>query len=413
MAKFLAAALAFAGALLLTPVASAQTISAPLRVATGDAFTVNVAYTQSSEIADEPIEVTMHYLYAVHVLDAEQRLWRFTPISISYDIPDMPGFDSEEARNINWPAMSEMMSALMRIGTDVGFECRVDEYGRCMDMTNWPFWSARIENLVLAFDSAARMMPTRAQSAEELPTIVPTPPMVVPPAPAPRRTKNIESAVSEEAGMVEVEAAEPPFDWERARGPVLQGIARMIDGVDSRDAASSMSGVYLPAFVQGRTLTRRETVNFVDEYEMPFGAPALRFNASLTLDRIDRRTNTATVVRRASLDEASVRAALSSMTSFASDAFLTPLAAEFGEEGQNMPSGEALGDMLNSMLNGLTYEETTRGVIDLSTGMARETTTEFTASVRVVAEEEPMQMRGRIVTRVTPGAPAAPRLPRG
>src|SRR5690606_7791321 len=121
MAKFLAAALAFAGALLLTPVASAQTISAPLRVATGDAFTVNVAYTQSSEIADEPIEVTMHYLYAVHVLDAEQRLWRFTPISISYDIPDMPGFDSEEARNIHWPAMSEMMSALMRIGTDVGF----------------------------------------------------------------------------------------------------------------------------------------------------------------------------------------------------------------------------------------------------------------------------------------------------
>ena len=44
--------------------------------------------------------------------------------------------------------------------------------------------------------------------------------------------------------------------------------------------------------------------------------------------------------------------------------------------------------MLNSMLNGLTYEETTRGVIDLSTGMARETTTEFTASVRVVAEED-------------------------
>ncbi len=412
MAKFLAAALAFAGVLLLTPVASAQTISAPLRVATGDAFTVNVAYTQSSEIADEPIEVTMHYLYAVHVLDADQRLWRFTPISISYDIPEMPGLD-EETRNINWPAMSEMMSAMMRIGTDVGFECRVDEYGRCMEMTNWPFWSARIENLVLAFDSAARMMPPRVQSAEEMPTIVPTPPIAVPSPPTPRRPKNIESAISEEPGMVEVDAAEAPFDWERARGPVLQGIARMIDGFDSRDAASSMTGVYLPAFVQGRTLTRRETVNFVDEYEMPFGAPALRFNASLTLDRIDRRNNTATVVRRASLDEASVRAALSSMTSFASDAFLTPLAAEFGEEGQNMPNGEALGDMLNSMLSGLTYEETTRGVIDLGTGMARETTTDFTASVRVVAEQEPVQMRGRIVTRVTPGAPAAPRLPRG
>lgn len=410
-------ALACVGALgltlMLAPMTAAQTVSAPLRVATGDAFTLDLDYTQSMEIQDEPIRMTMRYRFAIDVLDAEQRLWRFTPVSIAYDSIDMPGFAEADAVNVNWPAMSEMMSALIRIGTDVGFECRVDEYGRCIEMTNWPFWSARIENLVLAFDAAARMMPTPAATTDA-PLIVPTP---VPPMPAPpptRRAKSItDAAGDEEEAATGPGLAETSMDWERVRGPVLQGIGRLIDGFDSRDAASSMAGFYLPAFVQGRTLTRRETLTYVDEYEMPFGAPALRFNTALTLERVDRRNNTATVLRRASLDEASLRSALSSMTAFASDAFMTPLAAEFGDAAQNMPSGEALGDMLNSMLSGLAYDETTRGVIDLDTGLARETTTDFTVAMRVVAQEAPIEVRGRIVSRVTRGAPAAPRLPRG
>lgn len=399
MQRFSVGALVLVCAVLCTPPVTAQTINAPLRVQNGDAFTVDVVYTQSTEIGEQPVDVTMNYTYAMHVVDAAEGHWRFVPISIGYEMPNVPGIDAE-AVDINWPAMSDMMSAMMRIGTDVGFDCRVDGYGRCIEMTNWPFWSTRLENLVIAFDGVARMMPESSEGEE-----------AVLPVPAPPHRPKSAGDVDADVETLSPGAA-PPMNWERVRIPVLQGVARLIDGFDTRDAGAAMAGIYLPAFVQGRTLTRREAVSFVDEYDMPFGAPPLRYNASLTLDRIDRRANTAMVTRRATLDEESVRTSLASMTSFASEAFLTPLAAELGEEGQQMPTGEALGEMLNAMLSDLAYEETTRGVIDLSTGMARETTTDYTVSVRVVAEQEPVTMHGRIVTRVTAGAPDMPRLPR-
>jgi len=251
-------------------------------------------------------------------------------------------------------------------------------------MTNWPLWSARIENTALALDAAARMYPGGGAAA---------------------------TADDNEGPKVDGEAGSSTPTWEQMRGPVMRGVARVIDSIDSRDAAASMASVYFPAYLQGRTLTRREIVQSVDEYEMPFGAPPLRYATTLRLDSIDRRANTATVTRRSSLDQASGRAAISAMTEFLSEALIEPLSREM-PGGQPPPDRSALAEMVNSMLTEFSYEDTTRGVIDMTTGFARETVTDYTMSARVAASDQPMVTRGRVVTRVSAGAPQTPRLPR-
>ncbi len=72
--------------------------------------------------------------------------------------------------------------------------------------------------------------------------------------------------------------------------------------------------------------------------------------------------------------------------------------------------------MLRSLLDTVDfrYQETGTGVVDLATGMVRETTTDFVISVAPKdGEGEPFEMSGRTIMRVTPGAPNVPRLPRG
>lgn len=388
-------ALAVIAVLFVAPPAAAQTVGVPLQMRTGDMFTVSVEYTQTAEIGGEDLNATMSYVYSVQVLDAETRLWRFMPISVAYEMPEMPGIEAQAA-NINWVAASDVMSAMMRIATDVGFECRVDEHGRCNEMTNWPFWSARVENMALAFDGIARMMPT--------------PPSAL--APAAAETPAGPHPKGGEQALMQANAPPRTPTWEEVRVPVLQGVARLIDSIDARDAAAALSSAYYPATVQGRTLTRRQTVPFTEAFEMPFGAPALQFSGTLRLDSINQRDNTAIVTRRATLDQQSARNALTAMTTFVSAAVIEPMSPQLAE-GQRPPEGAALAEMVNSMLADLAYQETTRGVIDLSTGMARETTTDYTMSVRMMAAEEPVEMRGRVVTRVTPSAPETPRLPRG
>lgn len=368
--KKLLSVLAFAAVSLGAPLAAAQTVGVPLQVQTGEQYTVHVEYQQSTAIGDQEIDATLTTIYALEIVDANARLWRYTPVYINYDLPSGLGVDRETV-NINWSALSDAISAFTRVATDIGFECRVDEFGRCRDMTNWSLWSERVENLVLMGDAIARMAP---------------------------QTEQAEGA---------------PPSWATLREPVLRGIARMLDNYNSQDAAAAFAGIYMPATVQGRTLTRRETVNITDEYEMPFGAPPLRLNGTMRLERIDRRANTGTVVRTVTLDAASTQASLAAMTDFAYDAIVEPLIPLF-PEGEEPPTAEALTELLNGVLGGLQYEETTTGVVNLATGMANETTTNHTVSLAPPGDPsgEPMTSRGRITTRVTAGAPNVQSLPR-
>lgn len=386
-----ARALAVASVLLCAPAALAQTIDAPLRVRTGEVYTVAVEQTQSSAVAGTEVEATFSHTYALHIVDAEQRIWRYVPVSLSYTMPTGLGLEAQTA-GLNWPLINEAVSAFTRVSTDIGFECRVDAYGRCMELTNWPMWRDRVENVVIMADAFARLMPQTAASNGE----PASPPEI------PRR-----SGTKQQAG-----AAPSALTWERMRDPVLRAVATMLDNVDSRDAATSMAIIQNSAFLQGRSLTRRQPVAVSDEFEMPFGAPPLRFTGTLQLDRVNQRDNSATVVRRVALDETSARATLQSMTQFMTTNLVLPVANAAGEA----PSAEALSGMVQPMLDALSmrYQETTTAIVDLNTGMAREATTQFTLTVLPTggAEETPVTVEGRTVVRITPGAPNVTRLPR-
>lgn len=378
-------ALALGAALMAAPSAAAQTAGVPLQVRTGDVYTVEVAMTQTTDVGEESLEATFTQTYALHIVDAESRIWRYTPASIEYQLPTGMGIE-EAAAEMNWPALSEAMSAMIRVAADIGFECRVDEFGRCVAMSNWPLWRDRMENLVIMADAFARMYPSAGapENASVQPTATTTP--------------------------TEPGASEP--SWATMRGPVLRGVAAMLDNIDTSDAASMMASVYIPAYVQGRTLTRRQDVAVSDEMEMPFGAPPLRFTGTLRLDRINQRDNSATVIRRVVLDRDSARASLQAMSRFVSINLLEPMAAASREDPESMTG------MIDGMLNavGFGYEETTTGIIDLTTGMARQTTTDYTLTISPpedAGESEPVRLQGRTVIRITPGAPTVTRLPRG
>ena len=256
-------------------------------------------------------------------------------------------------------------------------------------------WRDRAENVIIMADAFARLMPQTAASGEEVasaPEIRATPPR---------------AGVKQQAGV-----AGTAFTWERMREPVLRGVATMLDSFDGRDAATWMAVIQNSAFLQGRPLTRRQPVSVSDEFEMPFGAPPLRFTGTLQLDRVSQRDNSATVVRRVTLDETSARATLQSMTQFTTSNLVLPVANAAGEA----QSAEALTSVIQPMLDALSmrYEETTTGIVDLNTGMAREATTQYTFTLLPTggAGETPVTVEGRTVVRITPGAPNVTRLPR-
>jgi len=380
---------------LATPIASAQTAGVPLQVRTGEIYTVAVEQTQTTDVAGQIVEATLAHVYALHIVDAENRVWRYMPASMSYAMPTGFGFE-EEAAALDWTVINQAVSAALRIGTDVGFECRVDAYGRCLEMANWPLWRDRLENVVLMADAFARLMPAPAE------TDVPAPVAIEPAEPGRK---------SDEEDMVE--AAAPAIDWATLRGPVLRGIAALLDNIDPSDAGASLAMIDTPALLQGRTLTRRESVPVSVDLEMPFGAPPLRYVGTMRLERINQRDNSATIVRQVSLDEASARATVLAMSQFLTTNLVEPVAAASGDP-ESAAALSALIEPIVSAIN-LRYEETTTGIVDLSTGMARETTTSYTFSITPPSGADdgpPVVVEGRTVIRITPGAPNVERLPR-
>lgn len=394
MKRLLAAGAAFL-CLAAAPQASAQTAGVPLSVRTGDVYTIRIEQTQTSGRGEEHLNATFSQVLALRIVDAENRIWRYTPVSFNFTFP-REGTEEAQASPMDWSAISEGMSALVRIATDVGFECHVDEFGACVELSNWPLWRDRAENLVLMIDAFARAAPP-------------------PPAIAPEAEASAKNETDENQDEVVPAPAPPPVDWTRLRGPLLAGLARVLDGIDNRDAASMAWSMQPMASYQGRTLTRRQNVDIVEEMELPFGAAPFRFAGTLRLQRIDRANNTAIIARNVTLDSAAARASLESMAQFVTTNVVEPVAAASPSGAEAAPSGEALMGMLRSLLDTVDfrYQETGTGVVDLATGMVRETTTDFVISLAPASGEgEPFEMRGRTSMRVTPGAPEVPRLPR-
>jgi hypothetical protein len=398
---------AFAVLAAVSPAAAEET-AMPLQLQQGAHYTVTIEQTQSTTLSGESFSADISSVTALDILSVSpgDARWRYTPVSYTIKSASGPGMEQLSGDAAELGFASDMLSAAMRIVADVGFECRVDDVGRCVELANWPLWRDRMENTALMIDAAVQLGVREAgkQAAGAEPEA----------QAAPHKKGRHEQNAPEHAGAAP--GASAP-DWQRFRQPILQGFASVIDGLDARSAASLMASFHPPAAVQGRSLTRGQAVAFVEDWPMPFAAQSVRMTGTLTLDRIDRRAGTATVTRRARLDSASAQAALRGMTSYIVSSVIEPFAPLMAEHGQNAPSAEMIHAIAEAALSVLQADmtETTTGTIELSTGLARQTVTDMRIQLSMPENGQTRMLMDSTLhstIRITPGAPAAPRLPR-
>jgi hypothetical protein len=402
--------------LALAPVAAARDVAMPVRVRAGDQFTVTVTDRNSFGAGEQQIGFATTVVWALDVLEAGRSggRWRWTPVSVHFDsIPRVAGVDEEgdaEAAlaSLDPEALSEGMSAFLRIAADIGFECRVDSTGRCLALSNWPAWRSRYENAALMIDAFARMAQTsEAREAQ---------------ADGPGRRGRSSGAKSPLPTTVQRDV-----DWGVFRGPVLQSLAAVIDGVDERAAAFAMAGLHPLSALQGRTLAVGRASPFVEEWAMPFGASPIRVSGATTLESV---TGGVAIVRRqAELDGESARAAVRAAASYLVESVMTPLTA-LSSGRADAPDAAVLRAGLDAFtpLLDVSFSETTRGEVELRSGLARAAVTEYRwrlalprmggggaarkASAATEDEGAAITGSGSYTIRLTPGAPATPRLPR-
>jgi hypothetical protein len=389
----------------------------PVRVRTGDQFTVTVTDRNSLGAGEQQIEYGTTVVWALDILEAGRRegRWRWTPVSVRFDsIPRVAGAAAEQGdagaalAGLDTVALSEGMSAFLRIAADIGFECRVDSTGRCLALSNWPAWRSRYENAALMIDAFARMAQTSEAGEAQ--------------AHGPGRRGHSSGAKSSLPTAVQRDV-----DWRALRGPALQSLAAVIDGVDERAAAFAMAGLHPLSALQGRTLAIGRASPFVEEWAMPFGASPIRVSGATTLESV--AGGVAIVRRQAELDGESARAAVRAAASYLVESVLTPLASLPGGRA-DAPDAAALRAGLDAFtpLLDVSFSEATRGEVELRSGLARAAVTEYrwrlalpqrssegaATKTNAAAEDERAAITGSgsYTIRLTPGAPATPRLPR-
>jgi hypothetical protein len=403
MIKLFSAALL--GLALFASPAVAQEFGAPLRVAAGEQYTVSMDMTETLSMRGQEISVGAAIVYRLDIVsdDPADRRWLYTPVNFSYTDVSMAGAGLENS-GVDFALFGEGMSALVRVAADIGFECRVDEFGRCLEWSNWPQWSARVENLVLMGDAFGRMAYEMGRSSADAPL-----------EDAGKARESLpDSRTGPEVGeQNEVSGANA---WMEMREPVLRSVAAFLDGIDTRSAALAMASLHPVASVQGRRMARGAPQAFVEQWEMPFNAPPLNVSGTLVLDSVDRGANSATFVRRASLDGASAQASMQGVATYMIDTVLAPMHPFLSQQGADAATMTSMVEAMLPQL-GVTMAETTRGIVDLQTGMARETTTDYVMTMSGPNDgedgaAESINIQLNYVIRVTPGAPEPPRLPR-
>jgi hypothetical protein len=395
--------------------AFAQTRDIPVRVNVGDHFTMKFEDTQIVKSDKELTRITYRTTYALAI--EGQNLWRYTPVAfeiVEFVEPPLPTSTEAPAvvnKIMTHRGMSDAMSALMRLTTDIGFLCRVDATGRCVALANWPQWRARLENFVIMVDGFA-----------SLTGVLPPPARRTPPTEGDKPNQT-----APEASTPPVQRpTTPPMDWSKVRPKVLTAVNAMIDSVDERVAASMiLYPVMGPSGVQGRNLSARESLRRAEEWPMPFGAGPIVVDADVTLVAVDEAAQTARVARRATVRPDSVNSAITSSTAFMDRAVVQPF---MGAAPNGQPS--FLAQMVESAMASvsMSFAEDMTATIDLRTGLVRDSQSRLSVTVRPPAE--PRNARAKKGARgksadatpvviewtqraaITPGAPPIPRLER-
>ena len=399
---------------------TAQTQTGRRNVHPGDQFTVTMEDRQSAGSGATQTSAALTTVFALSI--ESEDLWRWTPVSIRITaMPKVEGANAAAAQGvvqlISGAEMSDALSAMLRLTTDIGFLCRVDRTGRCIALENWPQWRARAENMMIMTDGFARLGSAFAPPAST-------------PAPDDHdagATGKKQTPASPRAPGTPVQnddtPAPPAFNWNANRSKIIHAFAAVLDGFDNRSAATMLQLGDTAAGLQGRALDVGRPERAAEEWAMPFGAQPVRLNATVTVTGLDVAGGVAHVQRQSAVDEPTMRAALRVAADFFADE-----ASAFTGNTTGMPSGPS--NPLNKLLDAsdYTWSEQATADIDLTTGLARRVESHVSGTF-VFATTAPARRRARsraapeasantvtfeqtrIVT-ITPGAPATPRLER-
>lgn len=286
--------------------------------------------------------------------------WRWTLADVTLDEVDLG--DEIPIKDLPLGDISKILAPVLRLALVPGFECKVDASGACAELTNWSTWRGGVEDTVLAAESIAKLVmlmdPVRPSMIGDQSAARPAPP-----------TLSIDS-----------QNAQRYIDFG------VNVILSLLDGFDTKTAgAATMAGPWGPFMLQGANLSRTGAMDYTMEQPLPYDGGALRYVGTRTVESIDRANGVATVVTTVKLDDQALFASL--MKIF--DAIVTPNLAAFAKlDSENGPMAQMVGAMIRTQFEAalkgasLDFQVTTRGTVDLQTGLSRESRTEYTGSFK-------------------------------
>ena len=329
--------------------------------------------------------------------------WRWTYSDFTIDAMDLP---TEELGPLSLKDFSAMMGPAVRLGTAIGFECKVDSSGGCASLSNWGTWRGAVEDFVMVMESAVKIgIAADAAMKSE--------------AEAPEAGDEVEEDQFPEMGMGEMGpfGGAPDFD-QRSVDLVVNILINLLDGIDDRTAgAAAMSGMWGPQGVQGAALRVGPPVDFTRALALPYGGGDLLYKGTRTVESVDRAAGVAMVVSKTELDSVAFKASLLKIY----DNLVTPNLKTFAEYSpEDGIAAQAVGAMVRAQMetilsqSTLTFTETTRGTVDLATGLARDTVTEYSMTLKGGGDFDWVEgsLSGTQTITATPGAPTIARLQR-
>jgi hypothetical protein len=178
-----------------------------------------------------------------------------------------------------------------------------------------------------------------------------------------------------------------------------------------------LSGVWGPQNVQGATLRAGAASDFTRAIALPYGGGDLIYRGTRTVESVDRAAGVAMVVSKTELDGEAFKASLLKIY----DNLVTPNLKAFAQYSpEDGMAALAMSAMVRSQMemvlsqSSLKFTDTTRGTIDLATGLARETTTEYAVTFKGGGDFDWVEgaLSGTQTVTVSQGAPTITRLQR-
>jgi hypothetical protein len=352
----------------------------------GDAYTATVKDETTFSFFGQEAKQSTRIVMGLDVLrgGADPR-WRWTIADAKLETlaggDEALGIDGSELKFLN-----EVVGPMVRLIFVMGFECKPDAAGACAELTNLGQWRGVVEDGMLIGDGFTKMMLLNS-------------------LPGMPGGEEFEGGPGGMGGLDQ-----------RSMDLVVNIGLNLLDGWDAKSAGAVItSSTWGPIMVQGTDLRPGAPMAFSRSLPLPYGGGAIVFSGDRQVVSVDRATGTAVVVTRTKLDGKVFAASLLTMFDNLATPNIKAFAAYDPENGAAMVAMlPMLRTQMETVLNAskLDFTETTRGVIDLKTGLARETRTEYNFTFKGGGDFDWVdgKIGGVQTMTITPGAPTITRL---